>query len=60
MERMDVDHNPVARLYKKNNPYSQLRAVQAALIDAIHEGDTEVIEIICAAVKPIVDLLRGW
>ena len=55
---MDVDDVGIARLYKRNFPYSQLRSVQAALIDAIRENDVEVIEIIARAITPIVDMLR--
>jgi len=55
---MDVDDVGINRLYKRNMPYSQLRAVQAALIDAIRENDDEVIEIIARTITPIVDMLR--
>ena len=55
---MDVDDVGIARLYKRNMPYSQMRSVQAALIDAIRENDVEVIEIIARAITPIVDMLR--
>ena len=55
---MDVDDVGIARLYNRNMPYSQLRSVQAALIDAIRENDVEVIEIIARAITPIVDMLR--
>ena len=55
---MDVDDVGINRLYKRNFPYSQLRSVQAALIDAIRENDVEVIEIIARAITPIVDMLR--
>ena len=55
---MDEDDVGIARLYKRNMPYSHLRSVQAALIDAIRENDVEVIEIIARAITPIVDMLR--
>ena len=57
---MDVDDVGIARLYKRNMPYSQLRSVQAALIDAIRENDVEVIEIIARAITPIVDMIRVY
>ena len=48
---MDVDPK---RLYKLNNPYSQLRAVEAALDDAMMENDREVIDVIRKATNAIV------
>ena len=50
----------MTRLFKRNSPYSHLRAVQAALVDAIHEGDHDVINIIFENVKPIVELLKVY
>ena len=60
MDRMEVDENAMTRLFKLNSPYSHLRAVQAALVDAIHEGDQEVVNIIFENVKPIVELLKVY
>ena len=51
---MDVD---AKRLYKVNNPYAQLRAVEAALVDAIIENDYEVIDVIRKATHSIVSKL---
>ena len=51
---MDVDPK---RLYKVNNPYAQLRAVEAALDDAIMENDYEVIDVIRKATNSIVSKL---
>ena len=51
---MDVD---AKRLYKLNNPYSQLRAVEAALDDAMMENDREVIDVIRKATNSIVSKL---
>ena len=51
---MDVDPK---RLYKVNNPYAQLRAVEAALDDAIIENDYEVIDVIRKATHSIVSKL---
>ena len=48
---MDVD---AKRLYKINNPYAQLRAVEAALDDAMMENDREVIDVIRKATNSIV------
>ena len=48
---MDVD---AKRLYKVNNPYAQLRAVEAALDDAMMENDREVIDVIRKATNAIV------
>ena len=45
------------RLYKLNNPYSQLRAVEAALVDAMLENDYEVIDVIRKATNSIVSKL---
>ena len=60
MDRMEIDENAMTRLFKRNSPYSHLRAVQAALVDAIHEGDNDVINIIFENVKPIVELLKVY
>ena len=60
MDRMEIDENAMTRLFKRNSPYSHLRAVQAALVDAIHEGDQEVINLIFENVKPIVELLKVY
>ena len=51
---MDVD---AKRLYKVNNPYAQLRAVEAALDDAMMENDREVIDVIRKATNAIVSKL---
>ena len=51
---MDVDPK---RLYKVNNPYAQLRAVEAALDDAMMENDREVIDVIRKATNAIVSKL---
>ena len=51
---MDVD---AKRLYKVNNPYAQLRAVEAALVDAMLENDYEVIDVIRKATNSIVSKL---
>ena len=51
---MDVDPK---RLFKVNNPYAQLRAVEAALDDAIMENDREVIDVIRKATHSIVSKL---
>ena len=51
---MDVD---AKRLYKINNPFAQLRAVEAALVDAMMENDYEVIDVIRKATNSIVSKL---
>ena len=51
---MDVDPK---RLYKVNNPYAQLRAVEAALDNAMMENDREVIDVIRKATNAIVSKL---
>lgn len=48
----------IQRLYKKNNPYAQLRAVEAALDDALIERDHEVIDIIKRSIAPILAKLE--
>ena len=50
--------NEIDRLYKKNNPYSQLRAVEAALDNAIDERDHEVVNVIKKAIAPIIAKLE--
>lgn len=48
----------IERLYKKNNPYAQLRAVEAALDNAIDERDHEVVDVIKKAISPILAKLE--
>ena len=48
------------RLYKINNPFAQLRAVESALDAAIREADDEVIEVIRKATNAIVSKLEKY